>query len=155
MTVEIIPEKKLSRPSTTCLNNIKNGRDNLEYLLDLHKEVEMAIIIWFKDAKMKQFPMIPSIRKINFDMAKKTLLSLHNSDEYDVDTILYVLDYVISDNFWKDKILSITPLRNKKKGEELTKFDNIVPKVKILASIYEEKLNDSGENGVVFKAFEY
>jgi len=154
MTVEKIPEKKLHQPSTTCLSNINNGRDNLEYLLSIHP-VEIAIVLWFKNCKQKQFPFIPSIGKLNIEMAVKTLMALYNSDGYSTDIVLYVLDFSISDKFWKENILSITPLRKVDKDSDMTKFDKLVPKVKMLERVIEQENNDSGENGVVFKAFEY
>ena len=124
----IVVQQSLPLPSQNCLNKIDNNRELLENLLK-SEPVDMAIIRWFQECKSLQYN-ISNLKKLNIDKAKDTLLKLHSIDNHSVEVIILFLDWSISDPFWTENILSISPLRRKKYDDEPTKFDKTLPRAK-------------------------
>ena len=107
---------------------IKKGNifchEELEKALESGVEPEEAIVEWFYNQKVKTFSNFDSVKNPNKEMAVSEVKKLLYIDDLSMVEIVDALSFSLTDNFWKNQILSISGLR-KKNTSGIRKIENL------------------------------
>lgn len=91
--------------------------------------VARAVCEWFHYCKLKTHAKLPSVRNMNLERGIDAITKLMSIDGQDINDIILVLNFSLSDNFWKNNILTVGQLRAKNPEDKIMRYERMLLKV--------------------------
>jgi hypothetical protein len=91
--------------------------------------VARAVCEWFHYCKIKTHGKLPSVRNMSLERGIDAITKLLSIDAQDINDIILVLNFSLSDNFWKNNILAVGQLRAKNPDDKIMRYERILLKV--------------------------
>ena len=104
---------------------------------------EYKLAEWYNNERLKLNLITPLTN--DFDSDAKMISWAMKKFNIDLDCIKNILEYVLSDEFWSDKVRSLSTISKKSKSNKRTKFENIIISMEVNKNNSNKKESNLGE----------